>query len=102
MSKHRKSWSETEKTTITNYYREHGAASASRQFNVATSVIYRWVNQEKLATEKPDTGGSFYKHEYHRLLVENQSLKEIVAEKELAIRIKEALLKKSQSQTKND
>ena len=33
--------------------------------------------------------------EYHRLLRENQALKELVAEKELEIRIKDALLKKT-------
>lgn len=102
MSKHRKSWSETDKTSIVSYFRGHGIAQASREFNVASSLIYRWANQEKTNSSKLDSDSNFYKKEFHRLTIENQSLKELVAEKELAIRIKDTLLKKSQSQSKND
>jgi hypothetical protein len=39
--------------------------------------------------------------EYHHLLRENQLLKELVAEKELEIRVKDALLKKTVYQNKS-
>ena len=102
MSKHRKSWSESDKTSILAYHREHGVAKASREFNVASSVIYRWTKQEQTDSSKSDSDSSFYKKAYYRLSTENQALKELVAEKELAIRVKDALLKKSQSQPKID
>jgi transposase-like protein len=90
MSKHRKSWSLSEKTKIVSHYQQHGIAAASRQFEVAFSMIYRWEKQLLSATNaaiSPD--------EYKRLLRENQALKELVAEKELALKIKEELLKKT-------
>ncbi|MEI7585217.1 helix-turn-helix domain-containing protein [Runella sp.] len=43
MSKHRKSWSKTEKATVLQHYHAHGIASTSRQFEVSASMIYRWL-----------------------------------------------------------
>lgn len=79
MSKHRKSWSQPEKMAIINYYKKYGAVATSRQYDVSTGMIYRWVSQfddkkESTATVSKDL-------DYHRLLLENQALKEIVAEK---------------------
>ena len=101
MSKHRKSWSETEKATILQHYHAHGIASTSRQFEVSASMIYRWLGESKATTEKQSSNGISLA-DYNRLLRENQALKEIVAEKELEIRVKDALLKKTVYQNKSD
>lgn len=94
MSKHRRHWSESDKKAILQYYQEHGVTSASRQFEVSTSMIYRWASDSSSASVK-EVETSVSSKEYHRLLRENQALKELVAEKELEIRIKDALLKKT-------
>lgn len=94
MSKHRRHWSESEKKAILQYYQEHGASSAARQFEVSTSMIYRWASELSPSVLK-EVETTILSKEYHRLLRENQALKELVAEKELEIRIKDALLKKT-------
>lgn len=94
MSKHRKHWSESDKKTILQHYQEHGAVSTSRQFEVSTSMIYRWAAACSPAAVK-EAESVVSSKEYHRLVRENQALKELVAEKELEIRIKDALLKKT-------
>jgi transposase-like protein len=100
MSKHRKSWSETEKSTVLQHYYGHGIAATSRHFNVASSMIYRWLSDAKDTTTVSDSKGVSVA-EYNRLLRENQSLKELVAEKVLELRIKDALLKKTTYQSKS-
>ena len=100
MSKHRKSWNQQQKIEIINYYREKGLTAASVEFGVSSTSIYKW---DSLFTEKGEAGlGTGAKTdkdaELQRLLRENRELKAIVAEKELALRIKDALLKKSQLQ----
>ncbi len=100
MSKHRKSWSQAEKQAIVNHYKEHGASATSRHYDVSTGMIYRWITQfDETKTERPSV---FKDSDYSRLLKENQALKEIVAEKELEIRVKDALLKKTKFLTKNE
>jgi transposase-like protein len=94
MSKHRRHWSESEKKAILLHYQEQGASSAARQFEVSTSMIYRWAT-DSLPAAVQETQAAISSKEYHRLLRENQALKELVAEKELEIRIKDALLKKT-------
>lgn len=91
MSKHRKSWNQTEKSRVVQHYHEHGIAATSREFNVASSMIYRWESESKQATNSSNSTVVCLA-EYNRL--ENQSLKELVAEKVLELRVKDALLKK--------
>ena len=100
MSKHRRHWSESDKKAILQYYQEHRASSAARQFEVSTSMIYRWASDFSSASVK-EVETSISSKEYHRLLRENQALKELVAEKELEIRIKDALLKKTSPLSKS-
>jgi transposase-like protein len=99
MSKHRKSWSQQEKESIVNYYKEHGASATSRHYGVSTGMIYRWVSQ--FDDKKESVSTAIKSVDYQRILRENQLLKEIVAEKELEIRVKDALLKKTIFNTKN-
>jgi transposase-like protein len=100
MSKHRKSWSQTEKESILQHYHQHGISSTSRHFEVSASMIYRWLSNSN-ESSKQTQSRSISDSEYHRLLRENQALKELVAEKELEIRVKDALLKKTVHQNKN-
>ena len=80
MSKHRKSWSETEIENILQHYQQHGITATVRHFNVASSMIYRW--QSMRSEPKTELQSGISRAEYHHLLRENQLLKELVAEKE--------------------
>jgi transposase-like protein len=97
MGKHQKSWSQEEKLTIVKYYKEHGAAKAAKEFNVSSASIYNWVSLlEKGGSSSLSGANSSDKDkEILRLQREIQAYKEIIAEKELSLRIKDALLKKS-------
>ncbi len=87
-------WSKETKLAILAEAERNGIAQTSRKHGVAASQVHEWKKKFQLLGEAGLTG---YVHkedpELHRLRVEIQSLKEIVAEKELAIRIKDSLLK---------
>lgn len=96
MGKHQKTWNETEKLEVVNFYKVNGPGKTSKEFNVSTATIYRWAELlesqgtvDSTKAFKPDKD-----KEILRLNRENQAFKEIIAEKELEIRIKDALLKK--------
>jgi putative transposase len=98
MSKHRKTWTPEEKLEVLNYRKEHGLAKASREYGVSSVSILNW---EKEFLENGNNGlepGSktAVERELQRVLRENRELKAMVAEKDLALRIKDSLLKKSQ------
>jgi transposase-like protein len=95
MSKHRKSWNQQERMSIIQFANVNGVAKASTEFNVSSSIIYRW---QKLVASPEDTSGD---SELHRLKLklreverENASLKEIVADQTLALKIKDSIIKK--------
>ncbi len=97
MSKHRKIWSLEEKQNILLYSSTHGVGSASREFSVSSACIYKWKERlSKMGTSGLFTGAKTdSERELKRLERENRELKRIVAEKELALQIKDALLKKT-------
>ena len=91
MSKHRKTWTQPQIEEVLAHYQQHGIAATVRQFNVSSAMVYRWLaNQQK---QHPQEAIAWA--DYHHLLRQNQALKELVAEKELEIRVKDALLKKT-------
>jgi putative transposase len=97
MTKHRKKWSIEEKKTVLLYAREQGIPLASREYGISSTSIYKW--QSELETSPNGTSKDDDKELYRelkRLQRENSELKSLVANKELAIQIKDALLKKSQ------
>lgn len=100
MSKHRKHWTSQEKLEIVNYFKQHGIAKTKREFNVSVTSIYNWealFDQQGEAglTNKRSLNQSSESQELKRLRRENDELKRLVAEKELRLRIKDELLKKS-------
>ncbi len=97
MSTHRKTWTESEKQEVLNYKKEHGTAKASRAFGVSTASIWNWEKQFSEGRKGSSRiQKTFQEQEIQRLLRENRELKAMVAEKELELRIKDSLLKKSQ------
>ena len=64
---------------------------------MSSASIYNWVShfEKGLGAGVPGTSSSDKDREILRLQREIQAYKEIIAEKELSLRIKDALLKKS-------
>lgn len=98
MSKHRKTWSATEKLQVINYAKTNGNTKAAREFEVSANSVYNWIaayEEQGEAGLKRANKANIESEELRRLRRENQQLKELVAEKELRLRIKDELLKKS-------
>lgn len=102
MSLHRKKWSPHQKEEILMYVATHGVAQASREYNVSSATIYNWKHKvAQLGTDGLVSGSkTAHEQELAQLRKENNELKKIVAEKELALRVKDSLLKKSSLQNK--
>jgi len=102
MLKHRKTWSSEEKEKIVLHSTQHGVIETSREFGVSAVSIYTWKDKfEQLSNNTLQSGAKVDSERELKLLRrENEILKRIVAEKELAIQIKDSLLKKSQSTKK--
>lgn len=98
-NKHQKSWSLSEKQAIVSYYQLHGLTKTMREYNVSHSSIYNWQESQSKTTKKrklkQKAKVSAKEKELIQLRSENASLKAIVAEKELQIRIQNELLKKN-------
>lgn len=69
----------------------------SREYNVSTATIYNWKNKfDELGSEGLESGAkTAMERELSQLKRENIELKKMVAEKELSIRVKDSLLKKT-------
>ena len=97
MKKGRKTWSISDKLEVINHSNKESVLKASRQFEVSQTSIYKWI---KLYEEEGESGlrpikSQTESSELKRMKRENQQLKELVAEKELRIRIQSEMLKKS-------
>ncbi len=81
----------------TAVYGAAGISRASREFIVSTAAIYNWKKKfEELGAAGLETGAkTAVERELAQLKRENSELKKMVAERELAIRVKDALLKKN-------
>jgi hypothetical protein len=95
MSKHRKTWSKEERGKVLLYAQKEGIAEASREYGVSSTSIYKW--QGESSSSDPSDDYMSMERELKRLQRENKELKHLVADKELAIQVKDALLKKVQS-----
>jgi putative transposase len=96
MGKHQRKWSKAEKLNILALAKTEGVTKAARQLSVSPTMVYRWrdkveaLGEEGLGpSDKTEMG-----RELDRLARENRALKEIIAEKELKLRIQDALLQK--------
>lgn len=102
MSKHRRNWTLEEKEQIVLFSETNGVSKASREYGISSVSIYKWkeqLNQSGNSSLSSSTTTSL-EQELKKLRRENQALKRIVADKELALQVKDSLLKKSQFQKK--
>lgn len=75
----------------------NGIAQTCRKHGVAASQVHDWKKMFQLLGEAGLSGNVAKEDpETHRLRLENQALKEMIAEQALALRIKDSLLKKTE------
>lgn len=99
MSKFRKRFSQGEKLEILNYCQQHGIAKTKRKYEVSAASVYKWQHQvEEFGPEglKNRPTKSSESAELLELRRQVQALKNLVADKEIELMVKDAMLKKSQ------
>lgn len=103
MARKRRTFSTKEKLAILEEIERDGLAVTLRRHGLYAKTITQWRRhfEEEVPVEDP-TSDSAARLELRRLRQENQQLKELVAEKELEIRIKDSLLKKTTSRGRTD
>lgn len=101
MGTHRR-WSKEAKLAILKEAEQHGVAQTSRKHGLAASQVHEWKRKYQLLGEA-GLSGYVQKEdpELHQLRLENQALKEMLAEQALALRIKESLLKKTEQRLRS-
>jgi transposase-like protein len=94
MSKKQKT--EKEKIAIIEEAKSQGAIETARKYGIGFSTLMRWKQQFALGGNVHiKTVSSLSESEIKKVLLENRRLKEIVADKELQIKIQLELLKKN-------
>lgn len=98
MGNHRQRKSKAEKLEIIQYSEKYSVLQASREYGVSSTIIYRWKEAYDTKGEsglEGKSGNVDLNQELKRMKRENDQLKQIVAEKELKLRIQADMLKKS-------
>lgn len=92
----KRSWTVEQKLEILKEAEREGVTATIRKHQIYGNTLYQW--KDKYASRGEDGLRESYQRidpEVKRLEDENRRLKEIIADKELAIRIKDEMLKKS-------
>lgn len=99
----RRTWTAEQKLAILKEAEEIGVTATIRKHQIYGNTLYQWRDRYQ------SRGSAGLKETYlqvdpdvKRLEQENRQLKEILAEKELALRIKDELLKKTLVRRKNE
>jgi len=102
MASQRKKWSLEEKLFIIREVERNGLVQTIRQHQIAASTYYKW--KEKYDLHGEEGLKQTYRRtdpELKRLQIENLRLKQLLADKELALQIKDELLKKTISRKRS-
>ncbi len=101
MGIHRR-WSKETKLAILEEAQRNGIAQTCRKHGIAASQVHDWKKKFQLMGEAGLSGNVPKEDpETHRLRLENQALKEMIAEQALALRIKDSLLTKTELRLRN-
>jgi putative transposase len=94
----KKRWEAEEKLVILSEAEQYGVSTTCRKYDISGNTFYKWKHLyeeggiDALKRKKP---GPQSDPETKRLQQENEKLKQILADKELALQIKDELLKKT-------
>lgn len=98
----RKRWTAEEKLAFIQEVEREGVVATCRKYGIYASVYYQWKRRyDALGIEGLSSRRS-REPEFERLVRENQRLKQLVADKELELSIKESLLKKTLRRKKRE
>lgn len=99
MPKSRRIWTASKKLEIIEYYNKYGMAPTLREFEISNSMLYRWIDKyENYGAEglkrpvKKET--TAIELENNRLKRELKEYKQMLAERDLKLRVQKELLKK--------
>lgn len=93
--KQSKKRSAEEKLLIIQEAKKRGVIPTIRKYKISTASLYEWkVQYESGGSENLNSGQAYNQRSYRKLQKENASLKELVADKELQLKIISELLKK--------
>jgi putative transposase len=96
MMRKKRTWSVQEKLAILKEAESEGVTATIRKHQIYGNTLYEWRKKYERSGERGlETPYERVDPEVRRLEEENLKLKELVAEKELIIRIKDDLLKKT-------
>lgn len=90
-----KRWTTEEKLAFIQEAEKDGVVATCRKYGIYASAYYQWKRRyEALGIEGLSSRRS-RDPEFERIMRENQRLKQLLADKELELSIKESLLKKA-------
>ena len=101
MGKQRR-FTDEQRLVILHEVEENGLAVTLRKYSMYAKTIYQWKERLQQVSQHERGKRSAEELEIRRLQAEVQQIKEIVAEKEMALRIKDALLKKTAFRGRTD
>jgi putative transposase len=98
----RNRWTAEEKLAFIQEAEKEGVVATCRKYGIYASAYYQWKRRyDALGIEGLSSKRS-RDPEFERIMRENQKLKQILADKELELSIKESLLKKTLQRKKRE
>lgn len=98
----RKSWTKEQKLAIVKQAEGDGVTATIRAHEISHATFYNWRKKvQELGDAAFDSKRDESSQEVKKLREENAALKELLADKELALRAKDLLLKKTIHRSKN-
>lgn len=91
----RKRWTAEGKLAFIEEAEREGVVSTCRKYGLYASAYYQWKRRYDALGTEGLSGGRSRDPEFERLMRENQRLRQLLADKELELNIKESLLKKT-------
>lgn len=99
----RRKWTAEQKLAIVQETQSDRVLVVARRHGIAAPQLYRWIEEHAAGGEQGLRQRGYREDpELRRLRLENQQLKELLADKELALRIKDSLLKKTEQRTRSE
>lgn len=91
----RNRWSTEEKLALIQEAEKEGVVSTCRKYGIYASAYYQWKRRYDALGMEGLSSRRSRDPEFERIMRENQRLKQLLADKELELNIKESLLKKT-------
>lgn len=98
----RKRWTAEEKLAFIQEAEREGVVATCRKYGIYASAYYQWKRRYDAMGIEGISSRRSREPEFERLMRENQRLKQLVADKELELSIKESLLKKTLQRKKRE